>query len=42
MSVNSIVDLWPRYEIYQALYTKLGTTRFCISPDGSTIHVSDS
>ena len=38
MSVNSIVHVWPGYEIffvYPALYTELGTTRFCISPDGS-------
>ena len=24
-----------RFFVYQALYTKIGTTRFCISPDGS-------
>ena len=37
ISVNSIVDVWPGYEIfcYFALYTKLGTTCFCISPERS-------
>ena len=37
MSVNSIVDVWPRYEIFclSSLFFKLGTTRFCILPDGS-------
>ena len=27
--------LGTRFFVYQALYTELGTTRFCISPDGS-------
>ena len=35
--VNSIVLCTARYKsfVYQALYTKFGTTRFCILPDGS-------
>ena len=29
-----------RFFVYQALYTKLGTTQFCVSPDGSYMYLT--